>query len=387
MNGAARLLLLNNEGRIAGDSNGSELLLQNVSAVSVDFEANKERIRSGEMVVKDSDTVYEILSPLIIGQTGKPWSLNLIADSQVVLAGTREVMWTQIILAAAGLIIGLIVVWAVATRLSRPVKEIAECLNSVSTDGNLDHSIPPSLLGRRDEIGLLSRNMKGLIEVQQNEVELTQALAEGDWTKRPTVRSEEDQLLLSMSGMIEKVSGALSQVRQASSRVGSGASQIADTAAHQSEGAIVQASSIEEISASISELRGQISEAAGAAEDASDLGSKTRSEAESGGKDIAELSEVMKGIDDASSKVAGIIKVIDDIAFQTNLLALNAAVEAARAGRHGKGFAVVADEVRNLASRSAKAAKGNHAAHRRRPRAGAFWGHRHRWRGGALYPH
>jgi methyl-accepting chemotaxis protein len=65
----------------------------------------------------------------------------------------------------------------------------------------------------------------------------------------------------------------------------------------------------------------------------------------------------MSKIEQSSRQIAGIVGVIDDIAFQTNLLALNAGVEAARAGEAGKGFAVVAQEVRELAQRSAGAAK------------------------------
>ena len=65
----------------------------------------------------------------------------------------------------------------------------------------------------------------------------------------------------------------------------------------------------------------------------------------------------MVKIEQSSKQIAGIIAVIDEIAFQTNLPALNAGVEAARAGEAGKGFAVVAQEVRELAQRSAGAAR------------------------------
>jgi methyl-accepting chemotaxis protein len=161
----------------------------------------------------------------------------------------------------------------------------------------------------------------------------------------------------SVNLLLGSVSEIVANVKQASSEVLRGAEEISQGNLNLSQRTEQQSASLEETASSMEEMTSTVRQNADNAAEANQLAAAARDQAEQGGAVVGKAVGAMAKINEASTRIAAIIGVIDEIAFQTNLLALNAAVEAARAGEQGRGFAVVATEVRSLAGRSATAAK------------------------------
>lgn len=182
-------------------------------------------------------------------------------------------------------------------------------------------------------------------------------IADGDLRRDDTHASTPGSLLDALSRMRDKLTDVVGEVQQSAQAVTAAAQQMARGNDDLSYRTQEQASSLEETAASMEEMTATVKQSANNAQHASKLAAAMRVQAERGGEVAGHASTAMRTIQQASTQIADIVGLIDEIAFQTNLLALNAAVEAAHAGEHGHGFAVVVAEVRNLAQRSARAAK------------------------------
>ncbi|WP_395547506.1 MULTISPECIES: methyl-accepting chemotaxis protein [unclassified Lacrimispora] len=217
-------------------------------------------------------------------------------------------------------IAAIFIAFVLARAITRPLAKMQAVMEQAGKTGNLDYSekIKKDILQEaqaKDEIGQSLQSFAGFVDHMVYAGGCLRKVANNDLTIAVNLLSSEDTMGVALKTLVNNLNAAFQNISTAADQVNTGSQQVSDTSIALSQGATEQASSVEELSASMEEISAQTKQNADNANEANSLAETVKANAEQGNGQMQEMLRAMQGINEASSNISKVIKVIDDIAF------------------------------------------------------------------------
>ena len=322
-----------------------------IKNVRNDHEEDLTLIQKGERTIKFVEDNLEVFTPLEVGNTNTPWSVNILVPKDKVTAKAHGLIWKMIIAGIICTVAALLFLWFVAEGVARPIMNATDIVRKIA-EGK--EGLTARLeVKSNDETGELANwfnvfadKLHTVIKDISNTTAVLNTSSSDLFILSGQMVSFAEKMTLqsdTVAGASEDVSVNINAMASAAEEISVNIQSVSSTAEQMSQNMNAVAVSIEEMSSSIKEV-------AGSAQDGFRVAKKALEMSDSAGVTMSDLGRAVKEIGEVTS-------LIKRIAEQTNLLALNATIEAATAGDAGKGFAVVANEIKELANKSGQAAE------------------------------
>nr|WP_321466443.1 methyl-accepting chemotaxis protein [uncultured Desulfobulbus sp.] len=347
--GQGEIIIVSNQGLIVAHSEKPELIggpLKNIESEGIDQIIQDIQAGKSVAALNEKNHQFEVIAPIELGRTGKPWSVMIRVKQETVLSDAialdkeltdagRTTMYMLIGAGAVTAVLAIALLWYASGGIVRPIRHTVDMLKDI-------------------------------------------AEGEGDLTKRLniTVKDEVGEMATWFNLFMERLRELISQIVEDAGSLNSASAGLASIAVEMKRGAEDMAARSRSVAAGAEEMDVSMSGVASACEEAAtnvnmvasstddmtvtirEIAQKaetSRTISESAVAKAGEVSDKLGHLGQSTLEISKVTEVISDISDQINLLALNATIEAARAGEAGKGFAVVASEVKELAKQTAEA--------------------------------
>jgi methyl-accepting chemotaxis protein len=238
-------------------------------------------------------------------------------------------------------LLGAISITAImSTSLNKAFTTISKYLTTLAT-GNFTVKLPDTFMNRKDDFGLLAKELDTMKSSVAKLIGNTKIEAESIIQVVNSVNANVKEL----NHNIEDVSATTEELAASMEETAASAEEMSATSMEIETASRTIAEKSQEGALQVLEISKRAENTKVDVRESQDKVNRMRVEIEDKLQSALEQAKIVSQIDVLSEAIMGITS-------QTNLLALNAAIEAARAGEAGKGFSVVAEEIRHLAEQS-----------------------------------
>ncbi len=192
------LMVFSNSGKIAGIHDKPEMIGQPIGQIHQDWEQDLVYIQGGTENTEEDEGKIAVFSPIHIGSSAKPWSVNLNIPLSVISAKATNSMWLMIGIGLVLLLLAVLAMTWVASEIAKPIKKITKTAKVIAK-GDLSENISVQSL---DEVGQLADAFREMMGYLKDKSSAAAKLAENDLTINVTAISEKDELGSSFGKMI-----------------------------------------------------------------------------------------------------------------------------------------------------------------------------------------